>query len=95
MVKGKNFAYVDFSDDRLAGFNDFDSLTRAFYKLYGDFEYVVIDEPQYVKGWGLFVNRLRSVIVTWSSSSLLSGELSTALTGRHVDLTLFPFSFEV
>ena len=97
LVKGENFAYVDFSDDRLVGFNDFDSLTRAFYELYGDFGYVIIDEPQYVKGWELFVNRLRkekSVIVTGSSSGLLSGELSTALTGRHVELVLFPFSFK-
>lgn len=97
LVKGKKFAYVDFSDDRLVNFNDFDMLTRTFYEMYGDFNYVLIDEPQYVKGWELFVNRLRKdkvVIITGSSSGLLSGELSTALTGRHVDLILFPFSFK-
>ena len=96
LVKGRRFAYVDFSDDRLSGLSDFDSLTRALYELYGDFEFLVIDEPQYAKGWELFVNRMRKekrVIVTGSCSSLLSGELATALTGRHVDLILFPFSF--
>ncbi|MEJ2776310.1 ATP-binding protein [Sulfolobaceae archaeon RB850M] len=96
LIKRRNFAYVDFSDDRLVNFNDFDMLTRSFYELYGDFTHVLIDEPQYVSSWELFVNRLRkekSVIVTGSSSTLLSGELATALTGRHVDLILFPFSF--
>jgi hypothetical protein len=97
LIKRRNFAYVDFSDDRLVNFNDFDMLTRSFYELYGDFTHVLIDEPQYVSSWELFVNRLRkekSVIVTGSSSTLLSGELATALTGRHVDLILFPFSFK-
>jgi len=96
LIKRRNFAYVDFSDDRLVNFNDFDMLTRSFYELYGDFTHVLIDEPQYVSSWELFVNRLRkekSVIVTGSSSTLLSGELATTLTGRHVDLILFPFSF--
>jgi predicted AAA+ superfamily ATPase len=96
LIKRRNFAYVDFSDDRLVNFNDFDMLTRSFYELYGDFTHVLIDEPQYVSSWELFVNRLRkekSVIITGSSSTLLSGELATALTGRHVDLILFPFSF--
>ncbi|HII74181.1 ATP-binding protein [Sulfurisphaera tokodaii] len=97
LVREKNFAYIDFSDDRLVNFTDFDTLTKAFYELYGDFTHVLIDEPQYVNGWELFVNRLRkekSVIITGSNSSLLSGELASALTGRHVDLILFPFSFK-
>lgn len=35
----------------------------------------------------------KKVIITGSNSKLLSGELATHLTGRHVDFTLFPFSF--
>jgi len=45
----------------------------------------------------LFINRLRrtkKVIITGSNSKLLSRELSTHLTGRHIDYTLFPFSFK-
>jgi len=51
---------------------------------------------QETNGWERFVSRLGlnyKVIVTGSSSRLLSGELGTYLTGRHIDLTLFPFSF--
>jgi len=62
-----------------------------------DFDLVLIDEPQKIDGWELFVNRLigrgKSVFVTGSSSQLLSKELATALTGRHLDFILYPFSF--
>ena len=33
-------------------------------------------------------------IITGSNAALLSSEISTKLTGRHVDLGLYPFSFE-
>lgn len=47
-------------------------------------------------GWELFVSRLREgkrVIVTGSNATLMSREMSTYMTGRHVDLTLYPHSF--
>ena len=58
---------------------------------------IVLDEPQNIEKWELFANRLRRtkrVIVTGSNSKLLSGELATALTGRFVSFTIFPFSFK-
>ncbi|MDT7907472.1 MAG: ATP-binding protein [Candidatus Calescibacterium sp.] len=94
----KNLPYINFDDERLFDFTskDFDLLLQAFYELYGDFDYVVLDEPHNIQGWELFVNRLRrtkKVIITGSNSNLLSGELATHLTGRYIDFTLFPFSF--
>jgi len=59
-------------------------------------EILILDEPHNIQGWELFVNRLRrtkKVIVTGSNSKMLSGELATHLTGRHIDFTLYPFSF--
>jgi predicted AAA+ superfamily ATPase len=94
----KNLPYINFDDERLFDFTskDFDLLIQAFYELYGDFDYVVLDEPHNIQGWELFVSRLRrtkKVIITGSNSKLLSGELATHLTGRYIDFTLFPFSF--
>jgi len=90
--------YINFDDERLVEFKteDFDKLLQAFYELYGDFEYIVLDEPHNIENWELFVNRLRRtkrVIITGSNSKMLSGELSTHLTGRYIDFVLFPFSF--
>ena len=55
------------------------------------------DEIQIVDGWEVYVRgKLDSgfqVVVTGSNASLLSRELGTKLTGRHISKELFPFSF--
>lgn len=98
MFSGENFAYVNFDDERLIDLEteDLNTILQAFQELYGRVDRVILDEPQNVRGWELFVNRLRRtrrIIVTGSNSHILSGELATALTGRYVDFTLLPFSF--
>src|SRR3989338_4613709 len=98
LAKQHKFAYINFDDERLAGLKseDLNRILESFYELYGDVEYIILDEIQNVDKWELFVNRLRrtkKVILTGSNSKLLSGELSTHLTGRYLDKLLFPFSF--
>lgn len=58
------------------------------------------DELQVVSNWQKWL-RLRLdrptgdvFIITGSNASLLSGELSTILTGRHLSYELFPFSWQ-
>jgi len=97
--KENNFAYINFDDERLSGIKTegLNNILQAFYELYGDIEYIVLDEIQNIPKWELFANRLRrtkKVIITGSNSKLLSGELATHLTGRHLDIRLFPFSFK-
>ncbi len=99
LAKTYKFAYINFDDERLAGLKteDLNKILESFYELYGDIEYIVLDEIQNVDNWELFVNRLRrtkKIILTGSNSKLLSGELSTHLTGRYLDKLLFPFSFK-
>jgi hypothetical protein len=94
----EKFVYINFDDERLTGIKteDLDKILQAFYELYGDVNLIILDEIQNVKGWELFASRLRrtkKVIVTGSNSKLLSGELATHLTGRHIDVVLYPFSF--
>lgn len=97
--KGKKFGYVNFEDERLLAFktSDFDNLLEAFYGLYGrELDCFIFDEIQNVEKWEKFAARFRvnnKIIVTGSNSKLLSSELATALTGRHIDYILFPFSF--
>lgn len=97
--RGIHFAYVNFDDERLIEMEaaDLNTVLEILYKIYGEFEYMFLDEVQNVKGWHLFVNRLlrnhMNVIITGSNAKLLSGELATHLTGRHDDIELYPFSF--
>ncbi|MFH0837471.1 MAG: ATP-binding protein [Candidatus Aenigmatarchaeota archaeon] len=98
LSKESKTGYINFDDERLDGLksSDLNNILEAFYELYGDIDYIVLDEIQNIDKWELFANRLRRskrVILTGSNSNLLSGELSTHLTGRHVDIYLFPFSF--
>ncbi|WP_321970998.1 ATP-binding protein [Paratractidigestivibacter sp.] len=56
-------------------------------------KYLFIDEVQNVKGFEEVVNEFRaeggfSIFITGSSSYLLSGELSTKLTGRYVEFEM-------
>ena len=93
------FGYINFDDERLFGLKseDLDSVLQAFYELYGELDYLVLDEIQNVARWELFINRLRRtkrVILTGSNSNLLSSELATHITGRYIDKRLFPFSFK-
>jgi len=96
-VMDKKYGYLNFDDERLSiQQHQLNNVIEAFYELYGDLDYVVFDEIQDIPGWELFINRLRRtkrIIITESNSKLLSRELSTHLTGRHIDYTLFPFSF--
>ena len=58
---------------------------------------VVLDEVQDIPGWERFVAGLLPkgivVLVTGSNAKMLSAELGTKLTGRHLDLRLDTFSF--
>lgn len=100
MKKVKNFYYINFDDPRLINFEvtDFQRLDDVFLEEYGNSRYYFFDEIQNVQKWELFVRMLldkkRHVVITGSNASLLSKELGTRLTGRHLRYELFPFSFK-
>ena len=99
MQSGVHFAYVNFDDERLqkVGVEELDVILQELYAIYGSFTHLFLDEVQNVDGWHLFVNRLLrqgiKLILTGSNANLLSGELSTHLTGRYHQIELYPFSF--
>ena len=60
--------------------------------------YILLDEVQEVDGWekavnSLMENRNTDIYVTGSNSKLLSGEISTYLTGRYVSIPVYTLSF--
>lgn len=62
-------------------------------------KYLFIDEIQNVEGFETVVEEYRleenySIFITGSNSYMLSGELSTVLTGRYVDFEMFTLTFE-
>lgn len=93
------FAYINFDDERFSEVKseDLNKILECLYKVYGNFNLLFIDEIQNIESWCLFVNRLlrqgMHILITGSNAKLLSGELATHLTGRHIQTELFPFSF--
>lgn len=60
--------------------------------------YFLFDEIQYVEDWQKILNAVRvsfntDIVITGSNASLLSGELATLLSGRYVEIRLYPLSF--
>ncbi len=89
--------YLNFDDNRLYGFenNDFrrlDDLISGSGK-----KILFFDEIQVVDGWERYVRQKLDekykVVITGSNASMLSHELGTKLTGRHISKELFPFSY--
>lgn len=95
--KYQHVTYLNFDDIRLTGFeaDDFNRLykeirTRESKELF-------FDEIQLVKGWEIFIHQLLredyTVYISGSNATLLSVDLGTHLTGRHLQNELFPFSY--
>lgn len=91
--------FVDFEDERFVKFtsDDFNTLYEVLIELYGLKHAFFFDEIQNIDNWELFIRRIHreknKVFITGSNASLLSSELSTRLTGRHIVVELLPFSF--
>ena len=94
----KNY-YLNFDDERLFKFQleDFQTLIEIFISLYGKQNTYYFDEIQNVGGWERFIRRLHDegnkIYITGSNAKMLSRELGTHLTGRYIQIELFPFSF--
>ena len=61
--------------------------------------YLLLDELQEVKGWEKVVNNLLEkenvdIYVTGSNSKLMSGEISTYLSGRYISIPVYTLSFK-
>jgi predicted AAA+ superfamily ATPase len=93
----KDALYLNFEDIRLSGFEsgDLARLHREIEKR--EIKVLFFDEIQIVEGWEKYINQLLregyKVFITGSNASMLSVELGTRLTGRHLSMELFPFSY--
>jgi len=101
-TKRENILFVNFEDPRFA-FLDLKLLAQV-YDVYKEFlsptetPYIFLDEIHGVFGWEKWVRMMHELkkakmIVSGSNAHLLSREFGTVLTGRHIDLTIFPLSF--
>ena len=89
--------YLNFDDIRLVGFETSD-LVRVHREIEERKAQVLFfDEIQIISKWEIFVHQLLregyKVFITGSNAAMLSIDLGTHLTGRHLSMELFPFSY--
>jgi uncharacterized protein len=96
----KDYYYINFEDERLFNFQaqDFNQVYDVLLEIYGEKKTFFIDEIQNVDKFELFIRRFYEkgfkFFITGSNANLLSKEFGTKLTGRHVNITVKPFSFK-
>jgi len=97
--------YIDFEDERLAGFQlkDFELLRSSFLELKPELinreTVFLLDEIQHVAGWEKFCRRAVErenikVFLSGSASRMMPFEIHTALRGRAWSMEVLPFSFK-
>lgn len=65
----------------------------------GEKIYLLLDEIQVVEGWQRVINGVRvsfnsDIVITGSNAKMLSGELATLLSGRYIEIPMYPLSFQ-
>lgn len=97
-----NIIYISLESRKYNHIKTYTQLDEAIYsqiKNTDDRIYIFIDEIQEVEGWEKSINGYRvdlksDIYITGSNSKLLSTELSTLLTGRYIQIPVYPFSFK-
>lgn len=102
-IKKEELLIINFEDVRFTEFST--KLLNDIYEIYLEVlkptskPFIFLDEIHNVPNWEKWVRTIHElnkakIIISGSSSKLLAGELATVLTGRHLDVTIFPLSFK-
>ena len=98
MLRGKNFAYLNFDDQSLLSQWDEELVMRMLDDVYPGHDFLMLDEVQNLPEWDLWVSKLyrrgKNLIITGSNANMLSSEMATVLTGRYLPIEMLPFSLE-
>jgi len=99
----ENVLIVNFEDERFVKLDV--SILDEIFKVYLEEirptqkPIIFLDEIQKVKDWEKWVRtmhelRKAKIVISGSTSQLTKGKLATLLTGRHLDMEVFPLSFK-
>ena len=101
-IATENIIYLNFESFEYQRIKDADDFQLLIQEKLPDSKgkiYFLIDEIQFVEGWQKIINAVRvsfnaDIVITGSNANLLSGELATLLSGRYVEIKLYPLSFK-
>ncbi|NLW41857.1 MAG: ATP-binding protein [Tissierellia bacterium] len=101
-IKDEFIIYINLEAYEFQSINDEKSFSDIIINLIPKTEekfYLLIDEIQFIEGWQKVINSFRvsfncDIVITGSNAKLLSGELATLLSGRYIEIDIYPFSFK-
>lgn len=100
-VKDEQNIYIDLDSRQYRKITHADDLEQIIENnsISDEMKYLFIDEIQNVDGFENVINAFRtegnySIFITGSNSYLLSGELSTKLTGRYIEFEIYTLTFD-
>lgn len=98
MLRGQNFAYLNFDDSALLDGFDESGVEELLNEVYRDYKFLLLDEVQNLNGWNIWVEKLyrrgTNLIITGSNANMLSDDIAAILSGRYLEIRLYPFSVE-
>ncbi len=96
VLQDRSVGYINFEEEQFLDVSA-DQILDAAKQIYPSATYWYFDEIQILPQWETVLNKLHrrglNLIVTGSNAKLLSSEIATALTGRHLAIELLPFSY--
>lgn len=101
-VKESNIICLNFESLRHERLKDFRALYEEVSGRVAKMDgraYILLDEVQEVMGWEQAINSFQvdfdcDIVITGSNARLLSGELATLLSGRYVEIRVYPLDFK-
>ena len=95
-----NIIYINFESalyDDIKNYKDLYQYVKG--KIKKDKVYLLLDEVQNVEAWEKAINSFSvdfdiDIYITGSNAYLLSSELSTLLSGRYIEIKMYPLSFK-
>lgn len=99
-VKKENIIHINFESalyDNIKNYKDLYQHIKE--KIKNDKMYLLLDEVQNVESWEKAINSFKvdfniDIYITGSNAYLLSSELSTLLSGRYIEIKMYPLSFK-
>lgn len=99
-VKQENIIHINFESahfDDIKNYKDLYKYVES--KINGEKIYLLLDEVQNVELWEKAINSFKvdfdiDMYLTGSNAYLLSSELSTLLSGRYIEIKMYPLSFK-
>ncbi len=99
-IKESNIIHINFESaiyDDIKNYKDLYNYIKD--KITNDKMYILLDEVQNVDKWEKAINSLNidfnvDIYITGSNAYLLSSELSTLLSGRYIEIKMYPLSFK-